>query len=123
MEPMNVGSDERTTEPVSLTEMLPTADRSVPPTWVRLCGQLGWLYGVGQNAGGETVCFMWQTNQRYCLPKTSPLRLACKVARLYDRRRLVRFPKFGSGLVLEIIWPEVSCDDTLSVVLRSCSGG
>lgn len=120
MEPINVGSDER---PVSLTEMHSTADRSVPPTWVRLCGHLGWLYGVGQDAGGETACFMWQTDRRYSLPGTSPLLLACMVAGLYDRRQLVRLPKFGSVPVLEIIWLEVGCDDTLSVVLRPRSGG
>lgn len=119
---MNVGNDERTIELVSFTKMVPIANRSVPPTWVRLCGQLGRLYGVGQDAGGETVCFMWQTDRRYSPPATSPLLLACKVARLYNLRQVVRFPEFGSVLVLEIIWLEVSCDDTLSVVLRLRSG-
>lgn len=100
---MNVGNDERTIESVSFTKMVPIANRSVPPTWVRLCGQLGWLYAVGQDAGGETVCFMWQTDPRYSLPGTSPLLLTRKVARLYDLRQVVRFPEVGSWLVLEII--------------------
>lgn len=119
MEPANIGSDKQTIEAVSFKEALPAGNRSKPLTWVRLCGQLGWLYGVGQDTGGESVCFVWQTNQCYCLPGMSPLRLACKVARLYDIQQVVRFSEAVPALVLEVVWLEVSCDDMLSVILRT----
>lgn len=97
---------------------MPVACRLTPLRWVRLRGQLGRLHVVGQDTSAETACFVWQSDRGCLVPGTSPLLFACRVAELYHLRQAVRFPEVLPELPLEIVWLEVSCDDTLSVVLR-----
>ena len=116
---MNDSSDERTVELGVSTEVRPSTNRSGPPTWVRLCGQLGQLSVVSHER--ETAILVWQTERRHFSPKASPLLLTCKLAELYHQRRAVHLPEVTSALL--IVWLEVRCDDTLSVVLRPASDG
>lgn len=105
-------------EPISFTRVPSVGTSLVPTTWVSLCDQLGWLYAVDQDAGVETPCFVWQSDRHRFASAMSPLLLACRVARLFDARQAVRFPEAEPDQEFEIVWLNVSRDDTLSVVLR-----
>ncbi len=88
-----------------------------------LCGRPGHLCVVGDDPLGEG-CFLWRTDQRLLRRVDQPLgasaslyALACDVAELYHHRRPFYLPDLPEAL-LEVIWLELSADDTLLVFLK-----